>query len=72
MPFSLNDLDNRVSNTVHPEEIRDILVHIFDEMEIRLTGSRVRAKKTGFEGVTLYELRLACYRASNELVRWVY
>ena len=72
MPFSLNDLDNHVSKAVHPEEIQDILVHIFNKMKMRLTGSQVQAKKTGFEGVTLYELCLVCYHALNELVRQAY
>ena len=69
MAFSLNDLDNLVTTAVHAEEIRDVLVHIFDEMTLRLTRSRVRAEEMGFEGFTLYELHLAYYRALNELVR---
>ena len=39
MLFSLDQLDHRVGNTARPEALRDIIVSIFDEVEMRTTGS---------------------------------
>jgi len=61
MPFSLDNHDLRVTNTVLPEELRNIVVLIFRELVMRLTGARV--ERTGFETATNEELHLALYRA---------
>ena len=66
MPFSLDQLDHRVRNTVRPEVLRDIIVSIFDEVEMRTTG--VRNRTTGFEEADDRELRLSLYRTVNETV----
>jgi len=66
MPFSLDQLDHRVRNTVRPEVLRDIIVSIFDEVEMRTTG--VRNRTTGFEEADDRELHLSLYRTVNETV----
>ena len=65
-PFTLDTLDQYVKDVSEPEEIRDVTVHIYDEMEMRKTGSR--SGQTGFEAMSDYDLRLSFYRTVNELV----
>ena len=66
MPFSLDDLEHRVIHTDSPEDLRDILVLIFHEVAMRLTGLRV--EETGFETASFDDLHLAFYRTANEMV----
>jgi len=69
MPFSLQNLDARVTQATHPEQLRDILVRLFREMAMR--HSRNRVERTGFEAATEEELHLAFFRTANEMiVRW--
>ena len=65
--FSLDNHDQRVTQATQPEELRDIICSIFHEISMRHTGSRV--EQTGFEAATNYELQLAFYRTTNEMVR---
>jgi hypothetical protein len=67
--FSLNNFEQCVTNTTHPEQLRDILCLLFHEMVMQQTGSRDEI--TGFEAATDDDLHLAFYRTVNEMVlRW--
>ena len=69
---SLDHFFNRISNTVIPEDLRDILFFILDEFLIRGgIGSHVKWE-TGFETATDEELHIAFGRTANEMVMRIY
>ena len=67
---SLDHLVNRIANTVLPEDLRDILCFIRDEMNARRFN--LQDEQTGFKAASEDELRLAFYHTVNEMVRRMY
>jgi len=71
MPFSFQAVDHAVAQATHPEELRDIIVNIFDEMRLRLTGVTGAPPMLGFDEARTEDLMTALFRTVNEmLVRW--
>ena len=64
--FDFVEFNHRVIAATHPEQLRDILFLIYDELIIR--GSHFRNKLTGFEGVTDHDLHVAFYRTANQMI----
>jgi hypothetical protein len=63
---TLNNFEQHITQVAHPEQLRDILCLLFDEMEMR--GKGFRNKRTGFETATDEELHLAFYRTANQMI----
>jgi hypothetical protein len=67
---NLDEFENRVVGAVRPEEIRDILFLIYDELAMRRRNERWEL--TGFERATYNDLRHMFYRAVNQMIiMWV-
>ena len=64
--FSLNNFEHRVIAANHPEQLRDILCLLFEEMSMRHTG--IHDEPTGFEDVTDEDLHHAFYRTANQMI----
>ena len=73
MPVRFNNLDAldiHVRNLTVPEDFRNLLVFIFNEMVMRLT--RNHFEETGFESLGNNDLHHAFYRVVNEMVHRMY
>lgn len=64
--LNLDQFEVRVISATHREQLRDILVLIYDELSMRRHGYRWGV--TGFETATYYDLRRAFYRTVNQMI----
>ena len=64
--FDFVGFKHRLATATHPEQFRDILCLIYDELSMRRHGHRI--KVTGFERASCHDLRIAFYCTLNQMI----